>query len=420
MTLRLAAEPVIPIATEFATIPVIRGVIRELDSGLFRTPAILIERMCWNARLRGVLDTYLDGFVATKIRWAPARNNALCRRAARDIVEDFPWMMPPAQRKAQAKWGLLLGFSLGQRVLLESPTSQRHLYRYRSYWPGWAQWDWTSDVYRVAVRDGDMIEVQSTSTLEAPADASSPWIVHEPYGEHSWRDGLIHAVWRPTYGHDMAYRDLNRSSEKHGIGTFGVKHPSDAMQEDVDVVKRGLRTMGSEGVIPLPQRPAMQGGGWDVVPLEFTGVGGQTISDALNTSAIALSILILGHNLTSEIKGGGSYAAAAGPAEYIRSDKKLTAGECERATVVPQLVAHWALANYGDPEVAPIPVYESDPPSANRDAAQTLQLLGLALRELKALMPALDLDAIAERYQLPLSTIGKTQAPAPASEESAS
>jgi hypothetical protein len=407
---QMALEPPIPTATEYTTISSVRSVITDLDSGSFRRPAIMAERMLWNPRLRAAIDTRLAGHIATQIRWEPVRENSAGRRAARDMREDWPFMAPSPQRKQQAKWGLLLGLALAQRQPFDSPTSGRRLFRMRPYWPGWSYWQWYQDVYKIQVRGGGLVDVPSPSdTLGTTAGA---WIVHEPFGEHSWREGLMHALWRIWWGHDLAFRDMNRASEKYGIGSIKMKYPS-GREADADKLRTGVRGAGSEAVVPLPQYPDQgEHAGFDLTPLEFSGGAGfEIIERTLNAAAISMAIVLLGHNLTTEVKGG-SYAAA-DIGNDIRIDKKVDDTDAEWATLRPQLAQPWALENYGDPEVAPRAIHVTDPPAVNKAMADTYAQLGIAIREL-SILTGVDTDALCERFQLPMKPPGKEQVQVPA------
>jgi hypothetical protein len=412
--LNVALEPLIPVSTEFKTIAQIRNIVCQLDIGNFYWPAILVERMLWNPRLRGAMETRLNGLIATQIRWEPARNNRSARKAAAELAMDWPKMAPAPQRRQFGKWGLLMGLSLAQRIPFTSPTSGRRLFRLRPYWPGWSIWDQTQDRYIIERRDGAPVSVESPSmALTRPVPAASPWVIHEPWGEHSWREALAHAVWRAWFGHELGFRDLNRGSEKLGIGITKAKYPAgddDAGKKQNRAFANDLRNVGSEPTVGLEQRPQGEPS-FDIEPFEFRGTGHEMINSALNTAAIAMAIVLLGHNLTTEVKGG-SYAAA-GVGEFIRSDIKATDGEAEAATLVPQLIVPWAIENHGDPELAPQAVYVSDPPSVNLAMAQTYQALGLAIRELKQWIPSLDVDALAERFRLPLKLLDKAQEAVP-------
>src|SRR5262249_8879249 len=150
------------------------------------------------------------------------------------------------------------------------------------------------------------------------------------------------------------------------------KYPRGEGEQHQQAVQRytdGMRgAMGAEGVIPCEQRGQGEPS-FDAEPFEFNGTGNAAISDALNANAVALAILFLGHNLTTEIKGGGSYAAA-GVGEYIRDDIKHDDASNEWAVFGPQLARPYCLLNYGDPELAPRARYITDSTAVNRAVAQ--------------------------------------------------
>lgn len=417
-------EPLLPATTEYATISALRSVIVGLDAGTFYDAAILVERMLWNPRLRGVVETRLNGLISCDIRWEPAKNNRDARRVAEAMAIDWPLIASAPVRKQMAKWCLFLGFGIGQRIATDAPGSGRILPRFRPYWPGWAQW-WTYDrAYRVqAETDARRIQFQ---TVESPqlagyADPSaSPWVIAEPFGVNSWREGLLHAAWYPWFGHDRAMRDSFRNAEKNGIGIIKAKYPRGSNERGSDgsaqgkhesavgKFTRGLRTMGSEGVVPLEQRDD-GAASFNIEPFEFNGQGSQAIDSAMNMAAVSLAILFLGHNLTTEIKGG-SYAAA-GVADYIRDDVKNADAAMEIAWAVPQLAEVWTRWNYGDPELTPRCVPVTDSPAVNQATATTYQQLGQFVTALRQYAPWADVPALLERFRVPLLADGKMMMP---------
>src|SRR6185295_15409159 len=146
---------------------------------------------------------------------------------------------------------------------------------------------------------------------------------------------------------------------------------------------------------------------------EFNGQGFQVISDTMNANAVALAILMLGHNLTTEIKGGGSYAAA-GVGEYIRDDIKHDDASTEWAVFGGQLARPYCLLNYGDPELAPKARYVTDSAAVNRSMAQMLFAIAQAIQYLKLNVPRFDVDAFCEEWNIPLLPAGQVQVPAAA------
>jgi hypothetical protein len=311
--------------------------------------------MMWNPRLRAVFNTRTSGFIATSVRFKPSRKGRDAQRAAREFKQDWKLIAPSMMRKQLLRVAISLGFGLGQRVPDKSPVSGRHIFKLRPYWPGFASWNWAEGAYRVQTFDAGAVNASSPSVERKPQDrpvaspllqrepaSRSPWIVCEPFGVNSYRDALMHAMWRPWLGHEWGMRDQSRASEKHGIGIIKSKYPRGSGNEHkaaLDKFERGLRTLGSEGVVPLEQRDKDSGeAGFDIEPFEFNGTGFQAISDTMNSNAVALAILLLGHNLTTEIKGGGSYAAA-GVADYIRDDVKYDDGATEYGYAGPQLAS---------------------------------------------------------------------------------
>jgi hypothetical protein len=409
---RIFVEPPIPVTTQFTDIPTIRGIIAQLDAGRFRTPALLAEQMLWNPRLRAVLGTRLAGHVTTSIRFEPAKQNRDGRRAAKEFAEDWPLIASAPMRKQFAKWGLMLGLGLGQRALITSPLTGRQIFKLFPYWPGFATWQWAMQAYQVQTMDAGItlsaspsVSPQSLSlaysTMKPPSE--SAWVVSEPFGTNSFRDALIHAAFRPWFGHDYAMRDQARASEKSGIGMLKVTIPRGSGAEHKAAVAQLTNSLqgalGSEGVVVTED----QGDGLkqNVEPLEFNGTGFQVISDTLNSNAVAFAILLLGHNLTTEIKGGGSYAAA-GVADYIRDDIKTEDSATEWGVFGPQLAEPWAELNYGDPSLAPRAIYVTDSPAVNLQRAQMSLAVGQAAAQLRANIPRVDLVALADEFELPL------------------
>lgn len=429
-TSRPFIEPWIPSSTEFTGVAQVRSVIQQLDIGSFRMPALLVERMLMNPRLRAVVDTRLAGLISTQIRFEPARNTAACRKAAAKLAEDWPLIAAAPMRRQMLKWSLFLGFGLGQRPMTDKTPSGRQILRLRPYWPGFAVWYWQNASYRIITFDRGVVDVDSPAVPRemAPSRESvvyavspvlsgaqppetTPWVVSEPFGVNSFRDGIVHAAWRPWLGHDWAMRDQARASEKHGRGIFKATIPSGKGPEWQAANARFTRAlqgdMGAEGVIPCEFNPE-SGNKWDIAPLEFNGSGFQVIADTMSANATALAILFLGHNLTTEIKGGGSYAAA-GVADFIRDDKKNEDAEIEWSYIGPQLVEPWTTLNFGDPSLTPKAVYVTDSTNVGKSQAQMYQALSAAMAQLRQTLPEVDLVALAERFQLPTRVLDKAQ-----------
>jgi hypothetical protein len=424
---KIRREPAISIAPSFSTVSDCQSVITVLDFGQFQLPSWMVEQMRWNPRLRAVENTRGDGLVGTEIRWEPGRQNDMARRAARDIVEDWPLIATAATRKQLFFWGLDLGVGFAQKHWYESPTSGRAIPRLEVYHPQWAIWDWGTRAYRIFTMDGWAV-VPSPSLLvpgeewepflgglgqNYQADSLRRWVVHEPFGQHSWRHGMVHASWDPWLKNTYASRDIARGSEKLGIGIVKVEYPRATDKTALNMLINGIRTIGSEGVLPVevyPENGPLKSYG--VSPFEWSGNGVDWVSRAREMSAAELAILYLGHNTTAETKGA-SVGASAQVGNLIRGDIRISDCWNERATIYLQVIRDWAEINYGDPGAAPIPVYVTDPPGENQAAAQALLNLSLALSNFDKSVKGLDKSELLNRFRVPQQPGGVSDVPPP-------
>jgi hypothetical protein len=186
----LPIEPMAPPSVGFKTTAAVESVItHHLGNGQMYLPALLAERMQRNPRLRGAVETRMNGLTSMQIRWEAANNTPAALRAAREFAEDWKWMAPAPARRALRKWGLLLGLGVGQRVAMNAPTSKRRIFQLQPYWPGWATWDDQALGYRIQTRDlGELLALSPSYARAMPGPASSEWVIHEPFGRQSFRE----------------------------------------------------------------------------------------------------------------------------------------------------------------------------------------------------------------------------------------
>lgn len=407
-------EPSIQLFTEYKEVKQVRDVIRLHKLGYLQLSSFLWEQMIENPRVRGVADTRVDGHIATAIRWVPARQNEKARQAAAAIVEDWPLIASAQVRRQLHMWGLALGVGFAQKHWYQSPSTLRAIPRLEVYHPSWVTWNWGPRLYQVFTQNGTQW-VRSPS-LAVPGDDGQPelstlplasamqWVVHEPYGQHSWRHGLIHATWSPWLAHEWARRDMARACEKLGLAALTVKYPdAPGIEKALFEMEKRLKRLHSEGIIPLQQYGGEDGvppSGFEVAPFEYGGTGYQIIQKTKDSNSTDIAVLWVGHSLTAEATGG-TYGAA-GLADLIRSDKKVADAESESSTMRQQVVGDWAEVNFGDREIAPIAIYETDPPAINLAAAQTLQFVSAAVAVFAKVAPWIDAEQLLTRFRIPL------------------
>lgn len=418
-------EPPIQIAPDFRTVGACKGVITLLDFGQFYQAAWMIEQMLWSDRVQSGWQTRLDALTGTEIQWLPGRENELGRRAARDIEEDWPQIMSAAAMAQLHLWGELLGVGFGQKHW-HVGASGRALPRLEVFHPQWGLWDWAlrdrRGAYRVWTLDGWQImgspaemvpgDVVEASDVGSVADPML-WVVHEPYGAKSWRRGMVHSLWRPWLGYEMATADEGRACEKQGRGNLLLKYPRSSdgntsgqnPQDPNSPLGRlmgYLSNLGSESVIPVEQYAPEAGvPSYDVESFDWGKVGWDVLSGALVDFGNRLTISILGHATMAQTQGA-SVGASAATGNLIRGDIRV--GDCRKIaeTVRSQILRDWAAVNYGDPSVAPIPRPVTEEPMANVAAADTLVKVAGALAQFRAQAPGVDVTALLNRFQIPM------------------
>ncbi len=123
-------------------------------------------------------------------------------------------------------------------------------------------------------------------------------------------------------------------------------------------------------------------------------------AEAIAWADRAMTIAILGQNLTTDVQGG-SYAAAR-VHEAVRADLLEADVETLATGLRNGVLALWAEWNAGDPALAPWPRWDPRPPEDLAARAETLQRLAQAVATFAQAGANVDLDALLEEYGLPV------------------
>lgn len=404
----IAIEPSISAPSTFTTVEQVSSVITGLYSGNISRAATLWEQMWQNPRLRAAFSTRLMGLTGAEVRWLPGQENRDGRKAAKAAGEDDRKVMSVATRKQFHKWGIGLGVGFAQKAWYVDTTG-RLIPRIKVYHPGAVRWNDSESVYDIRTDGGDVLQVTSPTMETAETDRDA-WVVHEPFGSYSWREGYIVSAWYPWLGNNLARRDGLRTAEKMGRGISKVRIPHGASKIAAQELVTGIRGMGAGSVLPLEQLE--DGREFQVEPLEWNSSNGYQLIDSIFAStAVDLVILALGHNQTTEVKEGGSYASA-NVGNDVRSDYIDDDGQTEWDTLYWQVWRDWADANFGDPNLAPRRQVITDPPSRDKEAATMTSLLAQSVENLAKV--GVDVPLLLDAYRIPMLVAGKASASVPA------
>lgn len=421
---------------EFKTVDACADAAKCAYAGWFQYPSWLTEQTMRTPRARGPMQTRLNGLTGTEIQWTPGRENDIGRRACKAIVEDWPDIASAAARYQLTQWGLLLGVGFAQKHWYWDASKKRRIPRLEVWHPQWAVWDWALNdrrgAYRIWTLDGWQVVPSPALSVPGEVFADTPgyqradplrWLVHEPFGTQSFRQGLIHALWASALGWQFADDDMSALCERQGLGGFKLKYPKTTEAKGADgkvspgsslgLLMQALQRLGRKFVLPVEVYKERDGlANYDVDPFEWSGVGFDIVKGTKVSKAEDMAVLILGHNTTVSSTTAGA-SAGANVGNLIRGDLRI--GDCfnEATTCRPQLLAEWALLNFGDPAYAPVPVYITDSPLANEPAARTMLSLAQAVEIYRRQgVPDEALVKLLSLFQFDVKTLGPVVQPA--------
>jgi phage gp29-like protein len=299
-------------------------------------------------------------------------------------------MFPRSQLRALMKWGIYLGFGIGQ-LLWELKDGQQ-VPRLKVWHPQFSYWRWDTRSFWVTTMDG-------------PAEVTAgdkQWVLYTPYGEQlGWMDGLVRSLAIPFMARQWAFRDWARSSEVHGIPLRGAVVPTDAKKEEKDKFASDVAALGRETTVQLPM--ISEDEKFDLKLIEAATDSHKTFMELMNQCNSSIAITLLGQNLTTEISKGDGSRAAAQVHDRVRGDFLKADAESMSDCVREQAVQPWSVLNFGsDPEQAPTPTWAVDPPEDKNDKADSLQKLAGALNTFKMAAAPVDQRQVLEEHDVPL------------------
>ncbi len=172
-------------------------------------------------------------------------------------------------------------------------------------------------------------------------------------------------------GHMLGWEWLVQKAELFGTPLRWANYPVTASQTEIDAITASLRNMGSASWGAFPQ-------GTNLQILQGTAAGVSTGSDPterlLSLADRACDILLLGQNLTSEMNGEGSRAAAQVHRE-VELDLYETYAEFMISILNEQLIPALIELNWGSPDELPFVDVEITRPSRDEEMARRDKLL---------------------------------------------
>lgn len=364
------------------------------NGGALTLAADVCEWVAGDDRVVAVLGARVKGLLGRPVAFEPGRGRKRGSAVrALEAEEDWWHALPEAELARLLGWGILLGVGVG--ALTWGERRGRMVPRLEVWSPRHLRFDAVSRAWRVAVEDG-----QGRAGEREVDPESRRWVLYTPTGaSRPWTGGAWRALGLWCLLKRYAQQDWARYSERQGAGVIVGTVPEGAPREDRERLAEDLAGLGRDTAIALPA-------GFDVKLVESIARTWDTFKAQIDAADTAVAILLAGQNLTTEVQGGSLAAAQV----HARVGLQLIRGDAETlaTTLHDQVLAPWAELNFGASDAAPWPEWDVEPPEDAKAHADIFVSLGTALAQMQAAGVQVDVEALAERFNLPLSSAATT------------
>jgi phage gp29-like protein len=367
---------------------------RQAESGDLTLAVMICDWLLTDDKLAGALDKRCEQLFGLPVGFEPQGDGRRKNRATKALEADEDWWKayPEAQLALVHKWGLLLGISPARHRWKEFPTHGNRLLPMPRHWhPLTLRRDHEHGQWTIRDRS-------SKEHIVTPGDGT--WVLHQPYGdERPWAYGLWKSLSLWTLLKFWARGDSGAAGEK-GSSTV-VTSPEGSTKEQRQELAEALLESGSDRLVILAA-------GYDMKLLEMTAATGQFFKQQIAMADAAITIRITGGNLTTEVKDGGSRAAAEVQERVNEGNKLRFDAETNATTWGEQSLPWWALFNYGDANLSPWPCWPVEPKEDQEKRNNALNVGADAIKKYEELGFELDDDKTIDEFDLSFVTRRKT------------
>ncbi len=364
----------------------IRSAITSAESGNLTQAVQVCEWLLTDDKIDGALDSRCDELLGLVPTFEASGDRRRSNRAVKALEggEDFWAAYPEHELRLMLRWGLLLGCSLHRH---RWPAREDHGGRVlpfpEFFHPQSLRQDIRTRAWFVRTAAGDEIQVEP---------GGSEWILHTPFGaQRPWAGGKWRSCSRWVLLKHYAILDWARHGEKAAL--LVATSDADSTQKQRAELAQDLQASGSDRIVALAA-------GFDLKMVEVTANTRQIYEAQIEAADKAISILLRGGNLTSDVSKNGARAAAETQAKHGEEPKLRFDAEALSTTLHDQSLTWWAEFNYGDSKLAPWPVWPVEPEEDLKASADTINVLGDGLTKLEALGFELDDKGLVERFRL--------------------
>lgn len=388
------------------TVSLVRQALIEHELGEFQASAMLAEHMMRDDRVFATLDQRVLGCLGLPYCLDVSdttTNRQQAERLASRIRVWWPLALPESTLADLLRWSILMGFAIGE-LAWSTDAGEWRPASLRIHHPQFATYDHSAGRFSVLTDRG--------REVVTPGDGR--WVLFSPLGaSRPWMQGAVRALAVPWLGRTFVRRDWFRRSEIDGVGVRKAFVPrAGVTAKQVDDYLRQVQRLGTETTLKLIRgKDQSDSFDFDLVTTDLNASTG--FSQLVGHCDTAITLAILGQNLTTEVEKGGSYAAAGVHArvlmDRLEADVAMLGATCRQQILVP-----WGRYNIDgfDVDATPWPRWDTTPPDDVQKRATALASLAQALPNMIA--AGIDLGPVLERFGLERdNSVAPTAAPPP-------
>lgn len=379
----------------------VRTALSTADGGHLANLSRLCEQMLGDDRLPAVLETRVGGLLGLDLtfeesaRRRPRRASGKTRRPRIvRALEDGDWwaLFPEDEEQQILMWGLLLGVCPGRLVVDEDAVEEdgRLLPRVEFWHPQHLRWDPRSREWKIKVND------RGEEVVLTPGDGE--WLLYTPFGRfRPWAHGLWRGLARWWLLKSYAIDDWGRHGENaaRAVATSDQKSTKDQRRK----LAAEIYEAGKDPVIVMPQ-------GFDLKLVEATANTRDIYDAQVGAADKAFSIGVLGQNLTTDVEGG-SFAAAKVHSK-VEAQRIEADAEREATWARTQVLVWYAEWNYGNRDLAPWPLRNTEPPEDMVQKSEVLERVARAVAIFEKRGIPIDRERLRDDFGVPITDEGLT------------
>lgn len=332
------------------------------DGGSLRALADLVDELRADDRIGGVLQQLSLALFGLKLGFEASGDGRKRNRVVRAVESEDDWwdMTSEADLADLFEWGLVAGVGLAELVWPpDANAAGRVVPRLKVWHPRWLRWDWQKRSWWLWTDDSAEIEI---------TPGNGKWLMFTPFGHNRpWARGLWRKLAPKWLLKTFALTDWARHSELHGLPVRVGSSPPESTPEQREEYANELDELGRDTSIVLPP-------GYGLEFKEATARTWEMFPKQIESADQAITITVLGQNLTTEVQGGSLAAATAHRA--VKAELLRFYAEALATCLHDQLLEPWAEMNFGTRALAPWPNWELPAEPTNSTGAASVASTG--------------------------------------------